>query len=456
MQKNKSAPVTPAPRTHEGAVAARINAEQQLRRSVMACLLWEKTFYEEGEDIAKRIASLVPLVEGKKVAKIAIEAREEMKLRHAPLFLVREMARHRTHTPYVADTLARVVQRGDELAEFLSLYWLDGKQLIAHSVRDGLNNAIRKFNEYELAKYDRDKAVRLRDVFRMIRPKPDNAEQSALWKRAVTGELKTPDTWEVALSAKDDKSKKEKWERLLAENKLGALAILRNLRNMEQEKVDDKSIRKAILGANVRRVLPFRFIAAARFAPRFEPELEQKMFESVTAQKLEGKTAILVDVSASMNAALSAKSDMKRLDAAYGVAMVGRELFSDVDIYSFSNHSKLVAPRHGFALRDAIDSSQGHNGTNIGDAVLAVSAKSNYQRLIVITDEQSSDTLSYPSGVSKAYMINVASYQNGVGYGAWTHIDGFSEAVFNYILTTELPVNTPKSVVGDDDWEIIE
>ncbi len=34
-------------------------------------------------------------------------------------------------------------------------------------------------------------------------------------------------------------------------------------------------------------------------------------------------------------------------------------------------------------------------------------------------------------------MINVASYQNGVGYGAWRHIDGFSESVLRWIAEME-------------------
>jgi len=32
----------------------------QLRRSVLACLLWEDQFYEDGVEIAGRIQSLVP------------------------------------------------------------------------------------------------------------------------------------------------------------------------------------------------------------------------------------------------------------------------------------------------------------------------------------------------------------------------------------------------------------
>jgi hypothetical protein len=40
-----------------------------------------------------------------------------------------------------------------------------------------------------------------------------------------------------------------------------------------------------------------------------------------------------------------------------------------------------------------------------------------------------------PSG--KGYVINVASNRNGVGYGEWTHIDGWSEAVVDYIASLE-------------------
>src|SRR5205807_339727 len=78
--------------THEGAPAKHISAEQELRRSVLACMLWGNQFYEDGVAIAGRIRELVPKVAAEKVAALAVEAREKMKLRHAPLLLVREMA----------------------------------------------------------------------------------------------------------------------------------------------------------------------------------------------------------------------------------------------------------------------------------------------------------------------------------------------------------------------------
>ena len=61
--------------------------------------------------------------------------------------------------------------------------------------------------------------------------------------------------------------------------------------------------------------------------------------------------------------------------------------------------------------------------------------KERYDRLIVITDEQAHDSVPAPNG--KGYVINVASYRNGVGYGAWTHIDGWSEAIIEYIRSHE-------------------
>src|SRR6478735_5160550 len=109
--------------THEGGRAVKINAEKMLRRSLMSCLLWENEFYEDGKTIADRLAELVPQVDPAKVAAMAIEAREQMKLRHAPLYIVREMARYNSYKPFVAETLGRVIQRADEVAEFLAMYW---------------------------------------------------------------------------------------------------------------------------------------------------------------------------------------------------------------------------------------------------------------------------------------------------------------------------------------------
>src|ERR1700728_6593 len=188
-------------RTHEGAPARTISTELQLRRSVLACLLWENQFYEDGVEIAGRISDLVPKVAAEKVAALAVEAREKTKLRHAPLLLVREMARHATHRVLVAETLTRVIQRADELSELVAIYWAGGREPLSAQVKKGLAAAFSKFDEYALAKYDRAGAVRLRDVLFLCHARPATEAQAALWRRLVDNELATPDTWEVALSA---------------------------------------------------------------------------------------------------------------------------------------------------------------------------------------------------------------------------------------------------------------
>src|SRR5579863_8204729 len=184
-------------RTHEGAPARNLSIELQLRRSVLACLLWEGQFYEDGVEIAGRIAELVPKVAAEKVAAVAVEGRERMKLRHAPLLLVREMARHKTHRALVSETLARIIQRADELAEFIAIYWKDGRVPLSGQVKKGLAVAFPKFDEYQLAKYDRGGPIKLRDVLFLSHAKPRDAAQAGVWKKLIWGRLSAPDTWEV-------------------------------------------------------------------------------------------------------------------------------------------------------------------------------------------------------------------------------------------------------------------
>jgi hypothetical protein len=400
-------------------------------------MLWEDEFYEDGVAIAGRIRELVPKVEAGKVAALAFEARTAMKLRHAPLVLVREMARHATHRALVAETMPRVIQRADELAEFVAIYWKDGRAPLSGQVKKGLAAAFPKFDEYALAKYDRAGAVRLRDVLFLSHAKPRDAEQAAVWKRLVDGELATPDTWEVALSTggkKHEDDKRMQWERLLAERKLGALGLLRNLRNMKYAGVREELVVSALDAMKTERVLPFRFLAAARYAPQWEAELERAMFRAVAdRERLAGHTVILVDVSGSMVAPLSRRSEMLRTDAAYGLALLLREIAEKVSVYTFSDDTKRIPSRRGFALRDAMESSLRHGGTRLGAALDSI--KEDFDRIVVVTDEQSHDRVPPPKG--RGYMINVASARNGVGYGAWMHIDGWSEAVIEYIRELE-------------------
>lgn len=441
-QLNRPAPSVPAPRTHEGAIAHRIKPIQELRRTVLACMLWEDTFYESGQSVANRIKELVPLCNPLDVQQLAIDARGKFKLRHVPLLLTRELARHGNN---VAGLLEQIIQRPDELSEFLAIYWserpasVQGKpdvKKLAKSVKRGLASAFTKFNAYSLAKYNRDSAIKLRDVMFLVHPKPRDEAQAEVFKQLASNTLPVPDTWEVALSSGADK--KETWERLIGEGKLGALALLRNLRNMEQAGVSAGVMKAAMIACNPERVLPFRFITAARYAPTLEPELETLMFRCLKDRpKLKGKTILLLDGSGSMfGTKISGKSELDRFDAAVALAMLVREVCEEVEIVVFSNNAHLVPPRRGFALHDICIQAAEQGGTYTEFAKQAVD-KRGYNRIIILTDEQSHQTITNPLPGTKGYVINVATNRNGIGYGAWTHIDGWSEAVIDFIQAAE-------------------
>lgn len=430
-------------RTFEGAPAVvPRNPIDQLRRAVSACLLWEDQFYEDGVAIAERIAALVAQCAPADVEALAKEARHQMKLRHAPLWLLTALANAGAGAK--AETYAAVINRADEMGELVSMFWKDGKRPLPSAMKRGLALAFAKFDAYQLGKYDRKVAVKLRDVLRLVHPKPADEGQSAMWKAVIDGSLASPDTWEVALSGGADKG--ETFTRLLQEGKLGYLALLRNLRNMAEAGVDAGLVRDAIIARKgAHNVLPFRYVAAARHAPQFEPALDEALCGAIEGLPiLPGKTVVLVDVSGSMNDPLSSRSDLTRVDAAATLASI---IHGDLRMFSFADQVIEIPPRRGMAGVDAIKRSQ-QGGTRLFDAVDLINREVPYDRLIVITDEQATDPSRFgywirgnvkqmPMPKGRGYLINVAAYQNGVAFGPWVSISGFSENVLRFITDHE-------------------
>ena len=451
MKLNTAVKSTPI-HTHEGGRATPTDAFHDLKRSVLTAMLWENSFYEKGSTIAERIAGLVPKVKPEQVAALACEARDRMNLRHVPLFLVSELSKVKGAGALVADTLAHVIQRADELPEFVAIYWGDKKHPLSAGVKRGLARAFGKFDEYKLAKWNRDSKIKLRDCLFLVHAKPADQAQADLWKRLVADELAIPDTWEVALSAKCDK--RETFERLIREGKLGGMALLKNLKGMLDANVDEGLIRER-LSHGAARAFPYRFVVAAKFASRLEDAIEQAMFKAVQDMDLlQGKTGLLIDVSGSMDYRLNTRGESKtyiqhehmagkeetsRIDVAAGLAILLREKSESVRVATFSENVVELAPRRGFALRDLIKQSQPHGGTRLKAALDAIRPHwAGLDRIIVITDEQSQDGIA-EAWLDKSYVVNVASYEHGVSYrNRWRHVDGWSERVIDFIREVEI------------------
>ena len=454
-----------------------LTAYEKLQRSAINCLLWEDTFYEDGESIADRIKKYMKQVTPEQARSVLKEAKVDNKLRHMPLFLLVNMAKNGYLT---AEDVANTITRVDDMSELLSLYWstdwkdstgntVKNKHTVPKSIVKGIQKALPKFDEYQLAKYRGDRYdVSLKTVIKMTHPKPENAEMEALWGRAINGNLATPDTWEVGLTnCHTPAEKKEFWTRMLTEktekgfNKLGALALIRNLRNMQSVNVDEDNIRSALGSASMSKILPFQLVTAARYAPQLEDVLETKLLESIDSmEKLEGDTVVLLDTSGSMRSPLSGKGETTCQDVAASMGAIIRGVCNKSIIYTFQEDIQVVpSGRKGFALIDCVRRATS-GGTSVidctNDAVRLYKESHNGKypaRVIVVTDEQTNSDgtgRSWRRGTTvkldnlpsncNGYIINVGTYENGVGYNNscnYVHINGWSENVLKYISAYE-------------------
>lgn len=440
-----------------GMLPARQDAEALLRRAVMACLLWEDLAYQSGASVAQNIANLVPQVAPEVCAKIAVEAREKQKLRHVPLFIVREMARLDTHKAFVGSILPRIVKRADEIGEFLSIYLNGGdrrtsKQKISKQVKVGLAKAFESFDAYHFAKYrGRGDGVSLQNALRLIRPKASQ-ERQELYKQIREDALPVPGTWENRLSAGEDK--KVVWVDLIEKRELGALAFLRNLRNMEDVGVSREIIQAGFESINPRWLLPLNYLSAAKAAPKWEKEIETLMLRGLgMAEKLPGYTVFVVDISGSMNERVSGKSESTRLDAACAMAMIAAETCEHVAIYatagsdSTREHATALVPtRRGFGLMDIIQNQRkilGGGGIFTRQCLEFIKSKEREtpDRIIIFSDSQDCDRdnkIPAPFG-KKNYIVDVSAHNRGINYnGIWTaEISGWSEHFLTYIMALE-------------------
>lgn len=450
--------------THENARALITTPINRLRRTVLSCMLWEKSFYEDGQSAADRIAELVPHVKTHDLHELVIQARTKMFLRHVPLLIILEMCKHEQHKIGLSHLIPKIIRRPDEIGEIISLYWRDGRKMLPNQLRKGLAKSFKNFDEYQLAKWNKDAEISMQDAIRLAHPKPENAEQSELWRRVANKELSTPYTWETVLSKDDGRSKAEKWNELIHSGRLPVMAFIRNLRNMEKAGLDRHVVSSKLAECRPGYTLPFRFVTSAIINPQFAGSIERVMMKRIRdkAGSLKGHTCILIDVSGSMEDPITSRSEVERIKAASGLAIVLAEMCEYHTIVTFSEEIIEIGNKRGLDMIGQIWNSQEHRGTLLGLAIKCMfgrrgDAKStlvekwysgkatmnqitkpslgiNPTRLIVITDEQSHDEVKYPKELSgNGYMINVATYQNGVGYGKWIHIDGWSDAIAEYI-----------------------
>ena len=212
--------------------------------SILLTSFVQDQFYRSAGDTMNRISELLSKVNPKFAAKAAVYARNEFKMRSITHVLAGELAKHVSGQPWAKNFYKEIARRPDDMTEIVSYYLSKGNKKLPNSLKKGFAKAFDNFDAYQLAKYKQEgKDVSLVDLVNMVHPVPVEKNAKAL-EDLVNGVLKSTDTWEAKMTkagqeATSDKDKAEKkaeaWFELLSEKKLGAMALVRNLRNILEQ-----------------------------------------------------------------------------------------------------------------------------------------------------------------------------------------------------------------------------
>ncbi|HNR18869.1 MAG TPA: TROVE domain-containing protein [Bacteroidia bacterium] len=360
---------------YEGANAYAMTPAIELYAAVAATAL-NDSFYEKDNKRVERIRELIAKNDAGFVAKMALYAREKMYLRSVPLVLAVELAKKHSGDNMVSKTVERIVQRADEITELLAYYEMansrkGAKKLnkLSKQIQKGLSASFNKFDEYQFAKYNREAAVKLKDALFMVHPKAKDEAQQIIFNKIVRDELAVPYTWETELSAagqvkyENDGQKKAafkaKWEELVASNKMGYMAMLRNLKNVLEANVSAETIAKVcayISNANAvvkSKQLPFRFVSAYRELKNvnsgFTSQLSDALEDAVnaSASNIKGfenntKVVIAIDFSGSMQTPISKLSKIQLYEVGLILAMLLKSKCKNVITGIFGEHYRKI------------------------------------------------------------------------------------------------------------------
>jgi hypothetical protein len=498
-------------RTYEGGRGRERDARSELFLLAVANFVSQQTFYETGDGRDDRYAKLV--------RQLAVEdpawtagllgwLRGEGNLRTASIVGATEYVKARldagtTDGPPNRQVVASVLQRPDEPGELLAYWTAMYGRSVPKPVKRGIADAVRRlYHGKSLLKYDTaTKGYRFGDILNLVHaaPDPDKPWQGELFRYALD-RRHNPDTalppassrvltahrelmalpvdrrravvtsrggaerlaaagmtWEALAGWLQGPMDKAAWEAVIPS--MGAMALVRNLRNFDEAGVSDEVAAQVAAKISdpaevVRsRQFPFRYLAAYQHAPslRWSYPLEQALGHSLAnVPALPGRTLILVDRSGSMWAPLSDRSELNRADAAaiFGTALALRA--AKAHLVEFGTTSRRLSFRKGESVLKILERFGDLGGTDTTGAVRA--HYRGQDRVLIVTDEQytysryGDPTEQVPANVP-VYTWNLAGYRAGHGPSGKANrhtFGGLSDAAFRMVPLLE--------TARDADW----
>lgn len=350
-------------------------------------------FYENAATKQTRFIELTNLVIDKYGAefagKCAMFARNQLGMRsvsHLVAAMLNGQSFERKRDFYKA-----FCHRPDDMSEiFAAVDMLGGKR--SHAMIRGFADYMSCLSEYNLMKYQmKGKRYNMYDLINIIHPKSDIVNDY------MNGKLEAADTWEVNIS-----TGKDSWKNMVEGNRLGYLALIRNLNNILADDVDDEWIKRNLVDQLINEVsikkslvFPYQIYTAYR-------NLKVQNFAVITAldtafriacgnmPKLEGNSVIMLDVSGSMEDRYGNKSNLtiKEVGACYAAALY---INGNCDFVKFGNDAKSLTFKKACGpfqvIREMCENDNCGYGTDITPAFRLIRDKK-YDRIFIVSDMQ--------------------------------------------------------------------
>ena len=439
--------------SYEGGKVFEKNPLEEWMNALFSSYLTDR-FYESENTQTTRFIELTNQIIAKYgasfAAKAAVFTRKELGMRSVSQLTAAILNEHQFENK--RHFFSQIVNRPDDVAEiFAAIEAFDGKR--SHAAVRGFSDYLSSLGDYHIGKYKmKGKQYNMFDLINITHAHSESID------KYKAGTLEAPDTWEVKISTSDDKD--QEWRYLLQEDKLGYLALIRNLNNILEAvdptktgQFDDSIIVNYLVPqiTNVDKirkslVFPYQIYNAYR-------NLKVRNFAVIAAldiafriacdnmPEFAGKTAIVLDVSGSMDSTISSKSviSLKEIGACYAVAIWLKN--PNVDIIKFGNYAKnanLNPLDNTFScIEKLVVNDNCGFGTNVTPVYEDFLNYHFYDRIFLISDMQIMNHYSYWYGYANSGKTCFNEYC--AKYGNNTHMYSFDLA--NYNTQTDNPDN---------------
>lgn len=385
----------------------------------------ENTFYEKSDDQLTRFVSLIDKVYNKYGAaflgKVAAFTRNELGNRSASQVVAAYL--NDKHFGRKRDFYKAFCHRPDDVSEIFAFLDMNGQKR-SHALVRGCGDYLSSLGDYQLGKYKMNgKKYNMYDLINICHANSDTID------KYKNGTLENPDTWEVAISTSfSPKDKDEQWKRLVEDNSLGYLALIRNLNNILDANVDNEWIKKYLVPQIMNEVAikkslvyPYQIYIAYKNLKIANANVVIALDDAFriacgNMKPLEGKSVVILDVSGSMKSPSSTNSYITcvEIGAVYAAALY---INGACDFVKFGTEAKSKHFKNAYGpfqlIKEMCKNDNCGYSTNIASAFNEI-AGHDYQRIFLVSDMQVMDNSLYWYGRCDNGVDNYNSYVKNV------------------------------------------